>query len=561
VKAGTFLRVFRHSGNLSGQSDATLLKYNTAHHPGGAMQRVRVAVAFAAVLTASHAFGQIVPTARPKVIYAPIVLSGDSMPGMTGTFGSFPYHSVINDADHIVFLGSNSPQGHSPNSIYISAPTGLSLVAQVGQDAPGYAEGVKILSFDINYHRANNNGQVVFESTLIGPGIDDTGIDHSNAFGNWFWSNGQLQKIYQFRTPAPGTGPGADFRTFGRTTINDLGHVAFTGDLIGANVNFGNDSAMWYGAPGNVQLLAREGAPAPGGVVYGNMQFDHPVLSPGGKVAFLTDLAGGGFFNRAIFAGTPDDLQLIAKSGDAAPGTSTTFNHIHGGWNTQRVNDRGDVFFASTLNDGSRGIWAGKAGNLTLVGQTGQDAPGLDGANYEFFYDLGLNERGDVTFRADVAGAQAIFAGRPNHVELIAAGGQRAPGTEDGVVYENFMTDPVINKDGQVAFFGYLTGPNSRGDNDYGIFATGHDGDLRLIARFGDEFEVAPGDVRTIAALSHAGVFGTHILSFNAQSDLVFLAKFTDGSEGIFTATVLPEPGVMVMLGVAGLMMLGRRRR
>jgi hypothetical protein len=119
----------------------------------------------------------------------------------------------------------------------------------------------------------------------------------------------------------------------------------------------------------------------------------------------------------------------------------------------------------------------------------------------------------------------------------------------------------VINKDGQVAFFGYLTGENSRGPNDYGIFATGHNGDLRLIARYGDEFEVAPGDIRTIVALSHAGVFGTHILSFNADSDLVFLAKFGDGSEGIFTATVLPEPSAIIALLLSASGVLALRRR
>ncbi|HEV8608254.1 MAG TPA: choice-of-anchor tandem repeat NxxGxxAF-containing protein [Tepidisphaeraceae bacterium] len=519
-------------------------------------------VSLAIFFSTTAAFAQIAPDARPKVIYTPIVLTGQSAPG-GGAFSAFPYHSFIDDANQIVFLGATDGNTHTPNGIFLATPTGNQLVAKAGAPAPGLADGVQISGFDINYHRVNTAGQVTFEGYLAGPGIDSTGDDNTNAGSNWIWSNGQLQLIAQFQTPAPGTN--ALFRTFDRTTLNDLGQVAFRGVLTGPSVTAANDSASWMGAPGDLQILAREGNPAPGGLVYGDMQgFDYPVLSPKGKVAFLANVAGGNdpFNNRAFFAGTPGNLELVAHSGDAAPGTNSTFHDIHGGWNTPRINDNGQVIFVSTLNDGTRGIWSGKAGQLQLVARTEDPAPGLSGATYDFFFDLGLNARGDIAFRADVKPtddeAFAIYGGRPNHPDLIAASGQHAPGTEEGVLF-GYLTDPVINKDGQVAFFGYLTGENSRGPNDYGIFATGHNGDLRLIARFGDDFEVAPGDIRTIQALSHAGVFGTHILTFNAESNLVFLAKFTDGSEGIFTATVLPEPATFALL--VPLTLLLRRRR
>ena len=112
----------------------------------------------------------------------------------------------------------------------------------------------------------------------------------------------------------------------------------------------------------------------------------------------------------------------------------------------------------------------------------------------------------------------------------------------------------------QVAFFASLEGEGSRGEGDYGIFATGHDGDLRLVARVGDSFEVSPGDERTITALSYAGIFGAHVLSFNEESNLSFLIKFDDGSQGIFTARVLPEPAALLLPAFTALA-LGRRRR
>jgi hypothetical protein len=511
---------------------------------------------------AAPAFAELGPEARPKVIYTPIVLSGQSAPG-GGTFTAFPYHSVIDDAQHIVFMGATQGFPWSPDGIFLSSSTGIDLVAKTGAQAPGFAPSVSIIAFDVNYHRSNQAGQVTFEGWLGGPGIDSTGDDETNAGSSWIFSNNQLQLIAQTQTSAPGTT--ALFRNFDRTTLNDLGQVAFRGVLTGAGINQGNNSAFWMGTPGNLQIIAREGDAAPGGLTYGHLEgFDYPVLSPKGNVAFLADIGGDPFSNRAFFAGTPGNLQLVAHSGDAAPDTSTTFRDIHSGWNTPRINDKGEVVFVSTLNDGTRGIWSGKPGQLKLVARTETPAPGLTGASFDFFYDLGLNERGDITFRADVRPTDdsryAIYAGRPNNPQLIAASGLHAPGTEEGVEF-GYLTDPVINKDGQVAFFGYLTGENSRGENDYGIFATGHDGDLRLIARFGDDFEVNPGDIRTIAALSHAGVFGTHILSFNAESDLVFVAKFTNGSEGIFTARVLPEPAGIVALLVSTLFVQPRRRR
>jgi hypothetical protein len=69
--------------------------------------------------------------------------------------------------------------------------------------------------------------------------------------------------------------------------------------------------------------------------------------------------------------------------------------------------------------------------------------------------------------------------------------------------------------------------------------------------------------LRTIEALSHAGVHGTHIVTFNEQSDLSMLVRFTDGSEGIFTARVLPEPTAasLCLIAMAGGIPLRRARR
>lgn len=511
------------------------------------------------------------PTPRPKVIYEPMVLSGEQAPGFSPgqTFTFFPYHSFIGDDNHTVFLASvgNSGGQVSPNAIYQNFRGQTVLMARTYQQAPGLAPGVQIGSFDVNYHRTNSSGQAVFETTLMGPGMLGTGDDHTNAIAEWIFSNGQLTKILQYRDPAPGA-PGDIVTNMARITLNNLGDVAFSGYLEGPDVTADNQTAFWYGKPYNLQILARQGDAVPGNpsVHYGMITgFDHPILSSNGAVAFTATMTLPGappFLHEGVVAGTPGHLAAVAIPGQSAPGTSANFNSAN--WNLD-VNNKAEVSFSAILDDGTRGLYTGPAENLRLLARTGDAAPGRAGMNYDYFYGTRINDRGEVAFLADTApdddNSYAVYLAKSKKApELIAAAGLPAPGTGGDVVFGNWFSDPILNKDGQVAFFATLDGPGSRGPDDYAIFATGHSGDLRLIARYGDPFEVAPGDVRTILALSPNGVLGTHELTFNEDSNLSFLAKFTDGSEGLFTATVLPEPGAAILLlGIAP--MLIRRRQ
>jgi hypothetical protein len=530
-----------------------------------------VAATFAPLMRADN------PNDRPNVRYDPILLTGQPAPGFDGQlYSAFPYHSYVGDANHVVFLGSvNAPYPHAqPNGIFINRDGQTALVAKAGQVATGLADGVHIQSFDINFHRANRAGQVVFESTLNGPGIASTGDDDTNAFANWFWSNGQLTPIAQYRQPAAGV-PGAIYRTFSRTTLNDLGHIAYSGDLVVGvgGVTESNNSAFWYGAPTAPQLLAREGDSLPGRPDYRYAElagFDFPVLAPKGAVAFNAQVSGPGtdwLHNTAVLAGTPGNLSVVAMAGDPAPFTNSIIRDTETHTFVD-VNNNAEATFAAILDDGSRVLYAGSAGHLRKLARTTEPAPGLAPANaFDFFYGADINDRGEVAFVADTDPTgeyhHAVYlAHDDDRLELIAAKGQIAPGTGGYTNFDGWFSDPVINKDGQVAFFAGLTGPGVRGGEfqDYGIFATGHAGDLRLIARFGDTFELAPGDVRTIEALSDWGRYGSHVINFNEDSNLSFLMRFTDGSEALVTATVLPEP--TALLALAGVpFLVGRRRR
>ncbi|MGF1607346.1 MAG: choice-of-anchor tandem repeat NxxGxxAF-containing protein [Rhodothalassiaceae bacterium] len=150
---------------------------------------------------------------------------------------------------------------------------------------------------------------------------------------------------------------------------------------------------------------------------------------------------------------------------------------------------------------------------------------------------------------------------------LVARAGEQAPGT-GGAVFSDFVS-PNLNDAGEVAFESVLTGAGVGITNNSGIFAQLADGTLELILRKGDMFDVGGGDLRTIAGLN---LFDG--LDDNG-GDLAFLASFTDGSQGLFTADFsslngplpddpigvpVPAPLALIGLGLGAVSLVSRRR-
>lgn len=124
---------------------------------------------------------------------------------------------------------------------------------------------------------------------------------------------------------------------------------------------------------------------------------------------------------------------------------------------------------------------------------------------------------------------------------------------------------PVLNGAGQTAFTATLTGADVDNTNDRGLWATDLDGLVTLVIREGDLFDVDDDpineDYRTVASIiNYVGIGneGGRASSFNDAGQLAFSATFTDGSSGVFVATI-PEPTSLALLSLTGLAM--RRRR
>ena len=121
-----------------------------------------------------------------------------------------------------------------------------------------------------------------------------------------------------------------------------------------------------------------------------------------------------------------------------------------------------------------------------------------------------------------------------------------------------------MNNIGDVAFKTSLSGSGVDDDNDQAIYRS-VDGILELVAREGDLIEIYPGEFRTIETLyfdilsgMQSGNEDGERSAFNNNGDLVYIAKFTDGSQGVLST--VPEPATMVLLSIGGLGLLTRRK-
>jgi hypothetical protein len=152
--------------------------------------------------------------------------------------------------------------------------------------------------------------------------------------------------------------------------MNAAGETAFRASLAGAGVTVDNNTGLWFGLPGSLDLIARKGAAAPGtpeGVSFAT--FDAPVLNASGQIAFVGGLAGAGVTaanDRGIWATDAfGQLQLIVREGAAIEveaGVMRTVNSLatlvaSGGQDgvASGFNNVGELAFTTSFTDGSSG--------------------------------------------------------------------------------------------------------------------------------------------------------------------------------------------------------------
>ena len=335
-------------------------------------------------------------------VLAEVAEDGDAAPGggtflnidRTSTSGPVP----VNAAGEVVVHGQLDGGGN-PEGIWAGTPGALSLVALVGDPAPGYVD-----FHAIDDHPMISDTHVVFDSTVTTGGSPSTTI-----------------AIYQATTSPLGAptlvvdGLGSGINSIDLQSVNDAEQVVFTGK------NGLNDQQLSTAtAGGAVTVIAVEGEVAPGTGGNTFVNFGAAAIRDNGDVAFRGVLLTGVVQGLWYWERATDTLSLIAAGGLAAPGGGTFDS---GGFANLSVrgtlNNQGEIAFLGLLESGDRGFWVGRPGALRRVVLEGLLAPGtaitIDGS-LRFFdgfqapapYALsgledglpgGFNDAGDLAFR------------------------------------------------------------------------------------------------------------------------------------------------------------------
>jgi hypothetical protein len=334
--------------------------------------------------------------------------------------------------------------------------------------------------------------------------------------------------------------------------LNNSGELLFAGSWF--NDLGESRNGLWLWRQGEVIPVAVSGDPVPGveGAVFGEPLARTARLNSAGQVAFVTQSIIDSAVDQSLFAGTPGNLRLIARSGEPAPGAggllfdrdfavdgTSPFIQLNG----PALNNTGEFAFTAKLTEclgcGApdvvhRGLWSTTAaGGLELIALTGEPAPGTTASAFARFLFHSFNDSGQLAFRALIddafsLGNEGLWTGTPVAVSLVAKSGDEAPGT-GGLSFTIFGSEgvfgPALNTTGDLLFRAFLNSGDTASNSGLWLL---RDGIVSLVARAG---EPAPGTDGTPFWLT----FSPQI---NADGAIAFQGRLgTNMGEGIWLGT------------------------
>jgi hypothetical protein len=490
---------------------------------------------------------------------------------------------VINSAGEAAFtaaVAGPAVTSSNQNGLWTFTSGSPALAVRAGAQAPGTPGGVTFRDFATP--NMNATGDIAFRGLL-------SNIDTNHDEGIWAGRPSTLALVAQDGGPAPGAPEGKSFlfsggeiEEFYTPYLNAQGKVAFRGVAYDIGNLFSLKTGNWTNAPGALTQIARQGNPAPGGPT--PVRFDtirRPVINAGGTIAFPADKT----VVSDLYVGTAGSIAPVAGSGQMpAPGVpGATLVTAYFGASQPGINTAGELAFVGRVagpgisDNNDNGIWAGPLAGLRLVGREGDSAPGIPGFTFSSFRSPVINHNGQAAFLGQVFGVvnnqevsrAGYFVGdRQSNLKLVAATGDRAPGTPDGFIFDGLgydfhhVTDlaPALNSRGEIAFLAFLQGPDVTQDNAIGLWM-GDGSSLRLVARDGDVLTVdgAPRTIQTLSLISGSGGEDGHPSGLSDTGQLTFGARFTDGSSAIFV-TIIPEPAALFPLVLRALWLTMPRR-
>lgn len=251
---------------------------------------------------------------------------------------------------------------------------------------------------------------------------------------------------------------------FQGSSVDNAGNVAFRGTLLTGTggVTSSNNSVMYYGTPGSLNLFARTGFQAPGlaaGVNSTSFQTQTISMAPNGTIWYGGNLsvAPSGY----IATGTYNSLTPVARNGDVLPGVTSPLNSSPASsTGAAYINNAGQTVIFGGMADNSSAMWVGGPGTLQRVFRRGEGDAGLPtGTTINQTAGFLLNGGGSVMTSVSmnnnaglgiVYGNNEVVAFRPwggSSLNVIAREAEPAPGLGAGVFYPSSVFDPGLGFD------------------------------------------------------------------------------------------------------------------
>jgi hypothetical protein len=327
-----------------------------------------------------------------------------------------------------------------------------------------------------------------------------------------------ILKVAHVGDPVPGI-PGATFYYFYPPKIDGAGNVLLVAWMVGPGIDDSNRCSIWYGPPGAIEMIARDGDQAPGmapGVVFVNVTL-WAVVSETGLIAFSAYVAGPGIVayenDGVVYCGYPGAFQKVMQTGvpvaeigpdvyldgTCAPGAGLT--------------DNGTLFIGADicgpgLDPFARAYWLGSADDLELVIWDGMPFSGCPecepGVILEWSSWIAFNDAGEMAFNGCMSGPgidwsndEARWQGPPGNWEMLHREGDAVPEfgarvkirSATGLMY-------ALNAYGDKVSRIRLYGPGITEANDWVLLAGyAEDAEMGVLARDGDPVPAAGEDV------------------------------------------------------------------
>ncbi|MEZ6235863.1 MAG: hypothetical protein R3B68_16910 [Phycisphaerales bacterium] len=260
---------------------------------------------------------------------AMMVRKGDDV-ASGATAASLGFVSQTNMSGQVLFdltLGGTAIADNN-SSVWVHTPgAGNSLVLREGDAAPGTVGATFGVAGGgwtpgIGGNAFNSDGRFVFTAPLLGGDV----VAGDNDRGTYVGSAGGHTLVMRRGEAAPGTDGLFDVVNNSGQALGQLDRVVLQSSLRGGTVGSTDDTGIWAGTPGALELVAREGGVAPGITdgTFGSMTGQAMLTNALGQVVFNNSVLTPTGSVTAMFAWDPSaGLMLLAAVGDeveVAPG-------------------------------------------------------------------------------------------------------------------------------------------------------------------------------------------------------------------------------------------------